>query len=220
MPQFCGRKGPICRGFFVQFPWSAAREFFAPPGESFSADREEFQKLRPWDRNRAMGINAPFKETLEHASIKFAGNSMADLESDPKIGNQKYVDTESFEEQFRDALVRGDELAVAEALRRCSSLTWPTIDALANLLEANADDNHAMKVSYGVKLCFVKTRGRPKTLTTLSAIAIRNAEIATWVAERLSRGAVRKNVIADAVTRFSLSRSTIEAVLRPDAERR
>jgi hypothetical protein len=68
-------------------------------------------------------------------------------------------DAYSWQERFRDALSRGDEQAVASALREVDSLDRSGIEALASLFDAGAKDHGVWGDLYQHKLVF-RPRGR------------------------------------------------------------
>lgn len=116
-----------------------------------------------------------------------------------------------WEERFRDALTKGDELLIAKVLRLAESLGPSTIETLALLFEGGVEHRNGFEKLYEFQLLLVgRKRGRQKDP---SKRWFRDPEISAWVNERLSKKELRKNVISDATMKFGLSRSTVEKIL-------
>jgi hypothetical protein len=138
---------------------------------------------------------------------------------DPDFGNSDGFDVPDeglWEERFRDALARGDELQIAKILRLANNLGPSTIEALANLFEGHLRHGEAFDALYDYRLVLVaRRRGRPRNL---SARLVRDQQVADFVSERLSKKVPHKEVMYLAEEKFGLKKSSVTkivAALRP-----
>jgi hypothetical protein len=133
--------------------------------------------------------------------------------SEPKMPKYDDPDVFTWEERFRDALTRANEVEVAKVLRQSNSLGRSTIEVLANLFEGSKDDAEQWKEMYPYRLKFVQRK--PGARKNLENNWVRDAQIRKWVVERLvntKRGA-RKAVIVDAMKEFCLGRTAVETAI-------